>query len=171
MRTLINLPFQLLGIAITLAIHILPALWVLTKWLLGIKPRLPSTIPFVLDGDTLGFEDGTRMRLYGIDAPELSQPGGHLAKAHLEELMATAHGIEAKHTDPYGRVVGIVKDENGTDLNALMVQHGFARAYTKYAKTYATLEKEAQATHAGLWPYGHLDIHPETWRNTQKGLT
>ena len=37
----------------------------------------------IIDGDTFRLENGVLVRLIGIDAPELSQPGGELSREYL----------------------------------------------------------------------------------------
>ena len=37
----------------------------------------------VIDGDTIRLDNGETVRLIGIDAPELSQPGGEMSRQYL----------------------------------------------------------------------------------------
>ena len=41
----------------------------------------------VIDGDTFKLETGVKVRLIGIDAPELSQPGGEESREYLAQLI------------------------------------------------------------------------------------
>ncbi|MBU7047459.1 MAG: hypothetical protein HXS54_13580, partial [Theionarchaea archaeon] len=41
----------------------------------------------IIDGDTFRLETGEKVRLIGIDAPELSQPGGEESREYLTQLI------------------------------------------------------------------------------------
>jgi micrococcal nuclease len=104
--------------------------------------------PIVIkDGDTLTFK-GQRIRLFGIDAPELDQPGGKGAKKHLEWLLKQAGRIEVeiKGKDKYNRSIGIIYGQGIKDIsiNQLMVRGGEAVAYmsTKYLADAAVAKKK-----------------------------
>lgn len=104
--------------------------------------------PFVIDGDTL-VSDRVRIRLHGIDAPEMSQAGGAAARSHLISLIAGGSvRIEPLGTDKYGRMVARVHARCG-DLGRLMVRNGYARA--AYGADYAGEERAARGSRAGLW--------------------
>jgi endonuclease YncB( thermonuclease family) len=114
----------------------------------GRGPSHDGHDPFVIDGDTI-VSDRVRIRLSGIDAPEMSQPGGSQARTHLIRLIAGgAVRIEPIATDRYGRTVARVHAARG-DLGRIMVRDGYARA--AYGAEYAAEEREARRTRAGLW--------------------
>jgi endonuclease YncB( thermonuclease family) len=114
----------------------------------------------VIDGDTLDV-GGERVRLEGIDAPELAQMCPRrltgtwaCGEAAAKELRRRVEGhdlsCEARGTDKYGRTLGVCF-VGGRDVNALMVRHGFAWAFRKYSLSYVREEEEARAEHAGIW--------------------
>lgn len=123
---------------------------------LGLLPRneIKGTAD-VADGDTLVIA-GERVRLYGIDAPELDQPChdgapcGQRARAHLAGLVAGRTVIcEQRDTDRYGREVAQChlathardgKPTRGEDIARAMVRDGQAMAYRAIARTYAADE-------------------------------
>ncbi len=114
----------------------------------GRGPTVDGHDPFVIDGDTI-VSDQVRIRLHGIDAPELSQAGGAEARTHLIRLIAGgAVRIEPIGTDKFGRTVARVHARCG-DLGRLMVRNGYARA--AYGTDYAEDEKAARRDRAGLW--------------------
>ncbi len=86
----------------------------------------------VVDGDSLEI-GGTRIRLFGIDAPERGQScqeGGELwicgglAGLRLEERISGRTVVcEERDRDRYWRVVVVCRAE-GEDLNAWMVSQG-----------------------------------------------
>ncbi len=83
----------------------------------------------VIDGDTfkIDFENGKRVRLLGIDAPEL---GRCLAADAREKLSKLVFGKEVtltdQFTDPYGRIMANVFVGN-VYVNKEMVSSGLAR--------------------------------------------
>ena len=93
----------------------------------------------VIDGDTIEIH-GQRIRLYGIDAPEASQPcdlngkawrcGRASANALAEYIGRRTVTCEPRDRDRYGRLVAacIVGGEN---LSARMVREGWAVAYRR----------------------------------------
>jgi len=120
-----------------------------------------SGITVVTDGDTIRIDD-TRIRLFGIDAPEGKQSctrqgvawlcgqeaGGYLRKLVAGEVLTCAQ----RNKDRYGRVVAICKLPDGRDIGASMVAAGYALAYRQYGgKMYDAPEAEAKAAMRGLW--------------------
>ncbi|PTX52482.1 endonuclease YncB(thermonuclease family) [Gemmobacter caeni] len=125
------------------------ALVLFVRRLLGSGARgYEARAPFVIDGDTL-VADRVRIRLHGIDAPELSQAGGEAARAYLIRLIGgDPVRIEPLGTDLYERRVARVHGSAG-DLGRRMVRDGYARA--AYGTDYAAEERAARAARAGLW--------------------
>lgn len=118
----------------------------------------------VADGDTITVlldNSPTRIRLYGIDCPEVAhksgdvtQPFGSKAKEFTKELCAgTQVKVIEKDKDRYGRIVAIVVLEDGRVLNEELLRNGFAWHYKKYdnTKEWAKLEEEARSAKKGLW--------------------
>lgn len=114
----------------------------------GRSPSHDGHDPYVIDGDTI-VSDGALIRLVGIDAPELSQPGGAEARSHLIRLIAGgAVRIEPLSADRYGRMVARVHARCG-DLGRRMVRDGYALSY--FRADYRAEEKFARKKRAGLW--------------------
>lgn len=123
--------------------------------------RIEGVVVHVADGDTLTVRTGTfgnfkkeKVRLYGIDAPEMNQRYGSESK---EWLMARVMGqpvtVEKENEDQYGRLVGRVY-EKGKYINAEAVQAGMAWYYKQYSKGADDLfraEQNAKRLRAGLW--------------------
>ena len=88
---------------------------------------------FVIDGDTVDI-NGTRIRLYGIDAPEMEHPYGNSAKWALVKLckgqLITAVFEEGS---TYDREVATCYLPDGRDLSAEMVQAGMAIDWRKFS--------------------------------------
>ena len=118
------------------------------------------------DGDTLTLS-GHRIRLIGIDAPEMAQACrrdgaawtcGTAARARLAELLK--RGVvecRASGTDRYGRTLArCLSGED--DVGAVLVREGLAVAYGGYEHE----EGLAQAERRGLW--GAEFDRPQDWR-------
>ncbi len=123
----------------------------------------------VADGDTLHvFGDGvkTKIRLYGIDAPERDQAYYSQAKDALAGMTAgQTVGVAVVEQDQYGRTVGTIYLD-GKNINRAMVQRGYAwwyRRYAKYNRPLQEAEKYAQAQKLGLWSDPD-PIPPWQWR-------
>lgn len=109
----------------------------------------------VSDGDTITVltqnKESIKVRLYGIDAPETKQDFGKASKQYLSSLIA-GRIVEVKSSgqDRYGRVLGTIY-LGSTDINAKMVENGYAWAFVKYSKIYAAQQSKAMKNKAGLW--------------------
>ena len=120
----------------------------------------------ISDGDTivvLSGKEQTKIRLYGIDAPELKQPYGKKSKQFLANLIAgKVVEVEPKGKDRYKRTLGIIYHK-GQDINAQMVLNGYAWAYVKYSRMYVDQEKTARENKRGLWQSSD-PTPPWVWR-------
>src|SRR5262245_4241013 len=113
----------------------------------------------VIDGDTIEIH-GTRIRLYGIDAPEAAQTcqtaGGKEYRCGQQVALALAEFI-GRHTvtclprgKSYERIVAVCV-ANGEDLSSWLVSNGLALAYRKYSLDYADYELKAAKLGRGIW--------------------
>ena len=131
-------------------------------------PPAPTADVRVVDADTVDI-DGTRWRLFGIDAPEIRQTCRAWGRtwdcgaAATEALMSRAAGLSCagSGTDRYGRSIGVCSS-GGEDLNAWLVANGWALAYRQYAEDYADEEEEARANGRGIHAGAH--VAPWDWR-------
>ena len=110
----------------------------------------------VSDGDTATILiEGTKVkvRLEGIDAPESGQSFGGKSKDALIDLIHNKSVIvEETGIDKYGRTLAFLK-LGDSNINALMVERGWAWHFKKYSDNarLAQLEKAAQSEKRGLW--------------------
>jgi endonuclease YncB( thermonuclease family) len=114
----------------------------------------------VIDGDSI--RDGDRrIRLYGIDAPELRQQCrdgsgrpyrcGDAARAALESLIGAQEiACRVVDTDKYGRDVGRCQ-AGSLQINREMVRQGWAVAYNRHSLEYMIAEAEARRARSGAW--------------------
>ena len=131
-------------------------------FLLMLSPAMAASVsgvPRVVDGDTLVLQN-TRVRLFGIDAPEARQACrrasgqswacGAAATQSLREMVAQGVRCSGDEEDRYGRLIAVCH-AGGRDVNATMVARGAAFAYRKYSKDYVRQEREAKSARRGIW--------------------
>jgi endonuclease YncB( thermonuclease family) len=143
------------------------------------QPKTIEGRAVALDGDTLlifpikGFQFGgdrspETVRLWGIDAPEMTAENGHgwAARAELDEYLAS-DGDHVRCTvidrDRHKRLVAICKSVKATiDLGMWVIRRGWAVEYRKYTRPpplaaakeadfYAIAEAMARGDKIGRW--------------------
>lgn len=117
---------------------------------------------YVIDGDTIQIGK-VRLRLAGIDAPELDHPWGQKAKWELVRLCKGAViTAELEQDISYDRLVATCYLPDGRDLSAEMVRLGFALDWPKFSGgKYSHLEPEgARKKHwkAAARQRGHMHV-------------
>ena len=113
----------------------------------------------VIDGDTLEIRR-ERIRLHGIDAPEMRQScwrdgkvwrcGGDAASALAGKIASRAVACQELDRDRYGRMVAKCTVA-GEDLGEWLVANGWALAYVDISRDYAGVEQRAKAARRGIW--------------------
>ena len=131
----------------------------------------------IIDGDTIDVS-GQRIRLFGIDAPEMKQSCSASGKAWScgqNATFALSAIIERqwvycrqKDKDRYGRIVAVcnLTGIDGPDISAAMVRQGWALAYRQYSKDYVSEEDVARKVKAGIWVGSFVD--PWDWRRGKR---
>ena len=116
--------------------------------------------PRVIDGDTIAIAV-ERIRLHGIDAPEIKQTCktrkgkellcGQFAKQALEQLVR-GQDVTCKGDtrDRYKRLIAVCY-VGSFDINEQMVADGWAMAYRKYSMDYVRAETVAKSRREGMW--------------------
>lgn len=137
------------------------------------KPVITG-VATVIDGDTIDVS-GTRIRLYGIDAPEgaqlcaradgaVWQCGDAASLALTRQLGRSQVRCEANGQDRYRRTIAVCF-RAGVDINQWMVANGWAMAFRRYSMAYVSAEDRAQTARLGLWA-GTFQM-PWDWRRTK----
>lgn len=125
----------------------------------------------IVDGDTLYVSynhEKIKIRLYGIDAPEMKQKYGKQSKDFLESLLSyEIITVCPLGKDRYQGIIAMVyfKQEN---IQALLIENGLAWVYPKYCrknicKNWEILEKNARDNKKALWGDKNF-IAPWEWR-------
>lgn len=139
----------------------LVALLLLPYW--ASADTITGRVVNVHDGDTITVLDAEKkqhkIRLAGIDAPELGQAYGRASRDTLAEYVAgKAVTVEVGKLDKYGRAVGkVLLDSKDQCLEQLRA--GLAWHYKKYEKEqmpedrrgYSEAEQSAREARRGLW--------------------
>jgi len=144
----------------------------------SVPPKKLYKVTNVIDGDTIEIEEVGRVRLIGIDTPELSNPkecySSESAQKLRELLENKSVEIEYDPTqgnlDKYDRDLLFVFNEHGQNINLEMIKLGYAFEYTyskpyKYQSEFKLAEKSAQTSKLGLWNQNTCNgtrIIPET---------
>jgi endonuclease YncB( thermonuclease family) len=125
-----------------------------------------TKVRYVHDGDTLHLSDGRKVRLIGINTPELARDNKAAeafaieAKNALRALfdknktIALVYGKDKK--DRYGRLLAHTYLADGQNVQALLLTQGYASAIiippnTKFAGCYLEAENTARCNKTGLW--------------------
>ena len=143
--------FLRLAPSMALALALLPA---------TAAPRYGATVSRVSDGDTLwvkpaGGGEPRKLRIQGIDAPELCQPGGADSRRALEHLVANRKlEVIVSRKDDYGRSLASIRVA-GRDVGAVMVSQGQAWSYRWHRNPgpYAAEESGARQARRGLFAH------------------
>ncbi len=123
----------------------------------------------VIDGDTFWVDNGTesfKVRFIGIDAPETrnsrwKKKGYYASESKKFVQTHTEHQwvrleFDIQSMDKYKRRLAYIYLEDGTFLNASLVEQGYAVVDTyppnvKYVEQFIDLQKQARETKQGLW--------------------
>jgi endonuclease YncB( thermonuclease family) len=105
-----------------------------------------------LDGDTVVVA-GTHIRLKGVDAPELNQPGGLEAKRAMAAIAGSWLKCELTGEKTHGREVGYCTNAKGEDIAERIISQGFALACAHYSTRYVKFEQAATLQRQRRAPY------------------
>ncbi len=116
-----------------------------------------------------------RIRLIGIDAPELKQePWGRISKRFLKKIISRSDWIvfvefDIEQRDKYGRLLAYLWTKKGEMINEMMVLNGYATLYTippnvKYVDRLISAQRHAQIKKLGIWGKKGIKVTPEEWR-------
>jgi len=133
-----------------------------------LPPQFESVrVAQVIDGDTLDLKDKTRVRLIGLDTPEIGHdgepddPGAREASNTLKDLVAASGWRvrlvnDGEAQDRHGRRLAHVFDEQGHNLGEQLLERGLAYhspfpANPRFLECYQAAEEQARLARRGLW--------------------
>lgn len=132
----------------------------------------------VIDGDTFRTDTGERVRLIGIDTPELHESAklsrdaaksgqdvetikrlGRKSWLFVNEMLAGQRvrlEFDVQARDKYGRLLAYVYLEDGTFVNMKIIAEGYAYPLTippdvRFSKEFKKAFETARASSLGLW--------------------
>lgn len=123
-------------------------------------------VDHIYDGDTVKLIDGRRLRLIGIDTPEIGrdgEPSEPFAKEAHEALRELLKGNETLHLrlgkerkDRYGRLLAHLFLEDNTSVEAWLLEQGLARWLMVPPNDwnlacYQAAEQRARSRKLGIW--------------------
>lgn len=137
----------------------------------GCQPGRPQAPPAqavaaqVLDGDTVALAEGQRVRLLGLDAPELEREGrpaeflAHKAKKALAEMVQGRRvrlEYDQLRYDHYGRLLAHVFTPEGQNAGVELVRQGLAHVYlappnVRFKEELLSAQREAMSARRGIW--------------------
>lgn len=147
-------------------------------------PDLPiagtGQIKYIYDGDTVKLKDGRKVRLLGINTPEISheqqdsEPFAKAAQRRLTELIplgtTVSLQLDQKHQDSYGRLLAHLQRVDGSNPALTLLAEGLATILiippnTTAATCFAAAERSARNRGSGLWS------HPDYWPTPAASLS
>jgi micrococcal nuclease len=128
-------------------------------------PVQEAVVAHVSDGDTVVLANGQKVRLLGIDAPEMEREGkpadflAHKAKKFLAELVQGKQvrlEYDRLRYDRYGRTLAYLFLPDGANVSREMVREGLAHVYTvppnmRFQEELLAAQREAINAHRGIW--------------------
>lgn len=132
----------------------------------------------IIDGDTFWVDNGAesfKVRLIGVDAPETRNSArkkrGYYGAESREYVRSKIEQqwvrleFDVQATDRYKRKLAYVYLQDGTFLNASLIEQGYAVVDThppnvKYVEQFTALQRQARKAERGLWKETSLDQTP-----------
>lgn len=139
-----------------------------------LSQRYKNKVAYVYDGDTIKLENGEKIRLLGIDTPEVAShyqkatPGGNAAKKWLTKRLDGADvylEYDQQQRDKYKRLLAHVFLENGEHINATLVKEGLAIVNLfppnlRYKDELLVAQQMAQQQQLGMWAMKRYQLTP-----------
>lgn len=137
-------------------------------------PGRDCTVKRILDGDTVDCEDGRRVRLLLMDAPEMDQePFGAIARNALINLapvgtvLKTESDIQSQ--DRYGRYLAHLFTIDGISIGESLLRQGMGLVSVfppnvNYVERFRRAAQEARIQNRGLWAISGFVCSPADHR-------
>lgn len=119
----------------------------------------------VYDGDTIVLENNQRVRLLGVNTPEIesrhraSEPGGKAAKEWLQNQLRSQKvylEYDLEKRDKYKRLLAHVFSADGTHINLELLKNGLAFVNIippniRHADRFSQAQQQAERKKIGIW--------------------
>lgn len=122
-----------------------------------------ATVEQVSDGDTIRLSGLGRVRLIGVDTPEVfgqvecfGRAASNFAKRLLPRGTRVRYRLGVEERDRFGRPLAYLWLADGRMLNELLVERGYATPLTiapnvEYSDLFVAAARRARAASRGLW--------------------
>jgi micrococcal nuclease len=132
----------------------------------GSGERVEARVTKHTDGDTLWLSGIGKVRLIGVDTPEVYgavECYGREASAFVERLLPlgarVTYTLGVEERDRYGRALAYLYTGRGRFVNLVLVRRGYAQPLTippndEFADRFVAAARRARARGAGLWASG-----------------
>lgn len=136
-----------------------------------------TQVAYVHDGDTVRLQDGRKLRLIGIDTPELGrdgepdQPYAIAARDALRALLAQRQELDLRfdetRQDVHGRLLAHAFLADGTSVSAWLLERGYATILIVppddwNVHCYQAAERHAREERVGIWGLPRYQPMPST---------
>lgn len=142
----------------------------------GQPGRQLQPVAHVYDGDTIILENGKRIRLLGVNTPEIEsrlrseEPGGTAAKKWLHNKLQNKPvylEFDQVKRDKYNRLLAHVFLSNGEHVNLALLQNGLAAVSIippngRYSEKLIQAQQQAEQSRLGIWSMPEYQPHPIT---------
>jgi len=140
----------------------------------GQPGRQLQPVAHVYDGDTIILENGKRIRLLGVNTPEIEsrlrseEPGGAAAKQWLQKKLQDKPvylEFDQVKRDKYSRLLAHVFLSNGEHVNLSLLQNGLAAVSIippngRYSDKLIQAQQQAEQSGLGIWSMPEYQTHP-----------
>lgn len=122
------------------------------------------TVTRIVDGDTIVLSTGEKVRLIGVDTPEIVdpwkplEPGAGQASDFLKRFVLGKQvqvRYDRERYDKYHRTLAYLYLNDGTLVNSEIIRRGYGSAYIrfpfKFQNEFLAVERTAKARKAGIW--------------------
>jgi endonuclease YncB( thermonuclease family) len=132
----------------------------------ALDERTAARVTRHTDGDTLWLSGIGKVRLIGIDTPEVfgqAECYGRQASAFLSRLLPigarVSYSLGVERRDRYGRALAYLYARDGRFVNLLLVRRGYAHPLTippndRFAGRFVEAARSARARRVGMWARG-----------------
>ncbi len=134
----------------------------------------PVQVRYVQDGDTVTLHDGRRVRLIGINTPEIATPGSPAsplaikARNRLRQLLFQSNQqaqllIGREKLDPHGRTLATLWLKDGSNVGAALLREGLGWSIAippniRLLDCYQNAEESARRANKGVWNQAEYKI-------------
>jgi micrococcal nuclease len=132
----------------------------------GSGERVEARVTRHTDGDTLWLSGVGKVRLIGVDTPEVygqAECYGREASAFVERLLPVGarvtYSLGVEQRDRYGRALAYVFTDSARFVNLVLVRRGYAQPLTvppndEFADRFVAAARRARRRGVGLWGAG-----------------